>query len=193
MTALLRPALALVGLMTALLGLAVPLVFTGFAQVTLPAAANGSLLRAGGTPVGSILIGQDFTQDRYFHPRPSATTTPDPATPGLSRPLPYNAAASGGSNLAPSSATLLEAIQARIVGAAPHPADAATTSGSGLDPHISPANALRQASRIAAARNLPTDQVLRLVADHVEGRELGILGEPRVNVLRLNMALDALR
>lgn len=190
MIALLRPALVLVGLMTALLGLATPLAFTGVAQIVMPAAANGSLVHIGGKLVGSSLIGQDFTQDRYFHSRPSATTGPDPAAPGQTVPWPYNAASSGGSNLGPSSAALLAAVQARIEPAAPRAADSATASGSGLDPHISPANARSQAARVAAARHLPVEDVLRLVTDHGEGRELGLLGEPRVNVLRLNMVLD---
>jgi K+-transporting ATPase ATPase C chain len=195
MHSILRPAFAAVGLFTLTLGLIVPLGFTGLAAVLLPHQAGGSLVSVDGRVAGSALIGQAFTADRYFHPRPSATTEPDPQTPGATRPRPYNGAASGASNLAPSSADLLTTVRGRIAeaGPGPVPADAATASASGLDPHISPANALRQVARVAAARALPLDQVAQLVPAHTEGRELGLLGEPRVNVLRLNLALDALR
>lgn len=184
MTALLRPALAVVGLFTLLLGLAVPLAFTGIAGVVFPGQAGGSLLERDGQVVGSALLGQNFSSERYFHPRPSATT-----------PDPYNAAASAASQLGPTSAALLAAVTERVVaaGGGPVPADAATASGSGLDPHISPENAARQIPRIAAARRLPEARVADLVARQTEGRQFGLLGEPRVNVLRLNLALDALR
>jgi K+-transporting ATPase ATPase C chain len=195
MIAILRPAFALVGLFTLLLGLGAPAVMTGIAQVALPYQARGSLLMHEGRVVGSALIGQNFDSARYFHPRPSATVEPDPAKQGSTRAAAYNAAASGASQLGPSSAELLDAVKARVaaLGGGPVPADAATASGSGLDPHISPENAARQARRVAEARGLPEARVRELVERHVDGRELGLLGEPRVNVLRLNLALDALR
>lgn len=195
MHGILRPAFAAVGLFTLILGVIVPLGFTGLAAMLMPHQASGSLVSVNGRVVGSALIGQVFTADRYFHPRASATTEPDPDAPGATRPRPYNGAASGASNLAPSSAALRAAVQERIAhaGPAPVPADAATASASGLDPHISPANALRQVARVAAARGLPLDQVTSLVQAQTEGRELGWLGEPRVNVLRLNLALDLAR
>ncbi len=191
----LRPALAAVVLFTLGLGLALPLGFTGLALVLLPREAGGSLVSAEGRLVGSSLLGQSFSDPRHFHPRPSATTAPDPDRPGGTRGEPYNGAASGASNLGPTSAALLAAVRQRFAGAGPVPvpADAATSSASGLDPHISPATALRQVARVAAARGLPPERVASLVLAHVEGRELGVLGEPRVNVLRLNMALDAAR
>jgi K+-transporting ATPase ATPase C chain len=194
MMALVRPALALVGLLTTLLGLAVPLAFTGIAQLVMPAPAGGSLVFAGGSLVGSALIGQDFVQDRYFHSRPSATTAGDPNRPGSVRDVPYNATGSGASNLAPSSAHLLAGVRERVatLGPAQVPADAATASASGLDPHIGPDNAMRQAARVAAARNMPRERVERLVQEQTEGPELGLLGMPRLNVLRLNLALDGM-
>ncbi|MBR0683045.1 potassium-transporting ATPase subunit KdpC [Roseomonas eburnea] len=184
MTALLRPAFAVVGLFTLLLGLAVPLAFTGVAGLVFPGEAGGSLVERQGRMVGSMLLGQNFTSERYFHPRPSATS-----------PDPYNAAAGAASQLGPTSAALGEAVTERVAaaGGGTVPADAVTASGSGLDPHISPANAARQVPRIAAARGLPEARVAELVARHTEGRQFGLLGEPRVNVLRLNLALDALR
>ncbi len=190
---LLRPAASLVVLLTLLLGLAVPLAFTGAANLVFPAQAGGSLVVREGQVVGSALLGQAFTADRYFHPRPSATTEPDAA--GGSRAAPYNAAASAASQLGPTSAALLEAVKERAaaLGATPVPADAATASASGLDPHISPENALRQVARVATARGLDAAALRALVARQVQGPELGLLGEARVNVLRLNLALDALR
>lgn len=184
MTALLRPAAVMIGMFTVLLGLVVPLGFTGLAQIAFPHQANGSLIVRDGRVVGSELIAQGFAGDRGFHPRPSNAGSG------------WNAAASGASNLGPTSAALLTAVKERIAtypagGAVP--ADAATASGSGLDPHISPANALRQVARVAAARGLPEPRVRALVEQHVEGRMFGLLGEPRVNVLRLNLALEALR
>lgn len=196
MRTLLRPALAVVGLSTLLLGLAAPLAFTAIAGLAFPRQAGGSLVERDGSVVGSVLIGQDFTGDRWFHPRPSATTAPDPDKEGATRASPYNAAASGASQLGPTSAALLEAVEARVAafgGGRPVPADAATASGSGLDPHISPDNAARQVARVAAARGLPEAQVAELVARHTESRAFGLLGEPRVNVLRLNLALDGPR
>lgn len=195
MTAILRPAIAVVVLFTLLLGLAVPLAFTGFAGLVFPTQAGGSLVERDGRVIGSALLGQNFTSDRYFHPRPSATTEPDPENEGRTRPAPYNAASSAASQLGPTSRDLLDAVKKRVAaqGSGPAPADAVTASGSGLDPHISPENAARQLRRVAAARGLPEARLVDLVARHTEGREFGLLGEPRVNVLRLNLDLDALR
>jgi K+-transporting ATPase ATPase C chain len=191
MTSLLRPAFALVGVFTLLLGLAAPLAVTGIAGVAFPHQAGGSLIARDGRVVGSALIGQGFASDRYFHPRPSATTEADPDNPGSTRPAPYNAAASAASQLGPTSAALLEAVRERVAreGGGPLPADAATASGSGLDPHISVENAQRQIGRVAAARGIPEGRVVALFAQHVE---TGLLGMPRVNVLQLNLALDLL-
>ena len=197
-----RPAIVLLALFTLLTGLAYPLAITVVAQMVLPYQANGSLAsNAAGQPVGSTLIGQDFVVDKYFHSRPSATQAQDPAHPDDSSKTidaPYNAANSTGSNLGPTSQKLLDRVKAdvaarRAAGAAgPIPADAVTTSASGLDPHISPENALAQVAAVARARNLAEDKVRGLVEAHIDGRFLGLIGEPRVNVLRLNMALDAL-
>jgi K+-transporting ATPase ATPase C chain len=177
----LRPALVVVGLFSALLGIAMPLAMTGIGQAVFPSQANGSLIRLDGRIVGSELIAQPFAEPRYFQPRPSAVD--------------YKGEASGASNLAPTSGPLLATVRERVeaYGAAPVPADAAHASGSGLDPHISPESAARQIPRVAAARGLPEARVASLVAEHSEGRALGFIGEPRVNVLRLNLALDALR
>ncbi|HEY4252901.1 MAG TPA: potassium-transporting ATPase subunit KdpC [Roseomonas sp.] len=195
MKSVLRPAFALVVLLTLLLGVAAPFAMTGVAQAVFPRQAGGSLIERDGHVVGSALIGQNFTSERYFHPRPSATTEPDPDNDGSTRPAPYNAAASAASQQGPTSQALLDAIKARVAeaGPAPVPADAVTASGSGLDPHISPENAARQVARVAAARGIPEARVRALLAQHTEGREFGLLGEPVVNVLRLNLALDALR
>lgn len=193
MLTLLRPALVLTLLFTLLTGLAYPLAITGLAQGLLPHQANGSLITRGERVVGSELIGQAFTGPRYIHGRPSATTAADPADATKTVDAPYNAAASGGSNLGPSSRALLEAVQARAaaLGVAPAPADLVTASASGLDPHVSPAAAMAQAARVAAARGVAAARVEALVQRHTEGRSFGILGEPRVNVLALNLALDA--
>jgi potassium-transporting ATPase KdpC subunit len=193
MNTLLRPALAVVLGFTLLLGLAVPLAFTGVAGLLFPAQAGGGLVERDGRVVGAALLGQHFTAPRYFHGRPSATTEADPDNAGSTRAAPYNAAASAASQLGPSSAALLEAVTARLAGQRDVAADAATASGSGLDPHISPENARLQVARVARARGLPEQRVRALVEQHIEGREFGLLGEPRVNVLRLNLALDALR
>jgi K+-transporting ATPase ATPase C chain len=195
MNALLRPAIAVTLMLTLVTGVAAPLAMTGLAQAVFPHQANGSLIERDGKVVGSALIGQAFTTPGYFHPRPSATTETDPAEPGKTRPAPYNAAASAASQAGPTSAGLLATVRDRVAadGPAPVPADAATASGSGLDPHISPANALRQVDRVARARALDAAVVRALVTAHTETRELGLLGEPRVNVLALNLALDARR
>lgn len=191
-----RPAFALLVLLTALTGLAYPLALTGIAQALFPREANGSLLVRDGAVIGSALIGQDFTAPRYFHGRPSATTGADPQDPSKSAPQPYNAANSMGSNLGPTNPALaervkadLDALKAENPGAA-IPVDLVTASGSGLDPHVSPEGALLQVPRVARARGLGEDKVRDLVLAHVEGRTLGLVGEPRVNVLALNLALD---
>ena len=189
----LRPALVLVALFTVLTGLFFPFAFTGLAEAVLPGPAGGSLVQRDGHVVGSSLIGQAFTQDKYFHGRPSATTDTDPADSSKTVPSPYNAASSGGSNMGPTSKALIDRVTeaAKAAGPAPVPGDELTTSASGLDPDISPENAARQVSRVAAARSLPTAQVQELVAQHSAGRLAGLIGEPRVNVLQLNLALDA--
>ena len=196
-----RPAIVLLVLFTALTGLAYPLAITGIAQVAFPYQANGSLIAGANGPVGSALIGQNFASDKYFHPRPSATQAQDPAHPDDSSKTidaPYNAANSTGSNLGPTSQKLLDRVKAdvdakRAAGwKGPIPADSVTTSASGLDPHISPENADAQVPTVAKARGLAEDKLRALVAANVEGRFLGLIGEPRVNVLRLNLALDAL-
>jgi potassium-transporting ATPase KdpC subunit len=191
-----RPAIVVLVALTLITGLAYPLAMTGVAQVIFPRQAQGSLIERDGKVVGSDLIGQVFTSDRYFHGRPSATTAPDPNDSTKTVAAPYNAANSGGSNLGPSNKALIDRVQGDIDAlkkenpSAPVPADLVTTSASGLDPHISPEAALFQVPRIAKARNLPEDRIRQLVEDNAEGRFLGLLGEPRVNVLLLNLALD---
>jgi potassium-transporting ATPase KdpC subunit len=192
-----RPAIVFVIALTLITGLVYPFAMTGLAQLLFPYQAQGSLLESDdGKVVGSALIAQEFTSDRYFHSRPSATVTPDPNDATKNVPAPYNAANSGGSNLGPASKDLAERIQGDMEKlkqenpSAPVPADLVTASGSGLDPHISPEAALFQAPRVAKARNLPQDRVRQLVAEHTAGRLGGLLGEPRVNVLELNLALD---
>lgn len=187
--ALVRPALALLILLTVLTGLVYPLAVTGLAQLMFPRQANGSLLERDGKPVGSALIGQQFTEPKYFWGRPSATT-----------PQAYNGTGSNGSNLGPTNPALADAARQRIAAlravdpgnAAPVPVDLVTASGSGLDPEISPAAAQYQLARVARARGLPPAEVQVLVARYTHGRQFGVLGEPRVNVLQLNLALDAL-
>jgi len=191
-----RPALVLLVLMTVLTGLAYPLAITGLAQVLFPHQAGGSLVRNDGKIIGSELIGQSFADAKYFHGRPSATTDTDPNDATKTVPAPYNAANSGGSNAGPTSKALIERVQGDVdalkkENSAPIPVDLVTTSASGLDPDITPAAAEFQVPRVAAARNLPAQQVRALVAQATEDRVLGILGEPRVNVLKLNLALDA--
>jgi potassium-transporting ATPase KdpC subunit len=193
-----RPAIVVLVALTLITGLVYPLAMTGIAQVIFPYQANGSMIERDGKVVGSELIGQNFTSDKYFHGRPSATTATDPNDPTKTIPAPYNAVSSGGSNLAPSNKALIDRVKDDIAKLqkenpnTPVPIDLVTTSASGLDPEISPEAALFQVPRIAKARNLPEDRVRQLVEDHTEGRLLGLLGEPRVNVLELNLALDRL-
>lgn len=186
----LRPTVVSLALFTILTGLIYPLLVTGIAQGLFPSQANGSLIVKGDKAVGSVLIGQPFDDPKYFWGRLSATA-----------PFPYNAGASSGSNLGPTNPDLKKAVQGRVEvfraadpsNQAPVPVDLATASGSGLDPHISPASALYQVGRVARARGLDEATVRRLVEQHIEGRQLGVLGEPRVNVLTLNLALDAMK
>ena len=194
-----RPAIVLLILFSALTGLVYPLAITGIAQLTMPSLANGSLIEKNGAVVGSALIGQTFTSDRYFHPRPSATNEPDPKDPSKTIDDPYNAANSSGSNFGPTSKALADRVKAgveawrKMAGPGPVPADAVTTSASGLDPDVSPETALAQVASVAKARGLDEDRVRQLVESSVEERFLGLIGEPRVNVLRLNLALDQLK
>ena len=192
----LRPALVLIVLFTIITGLAYPFVMTGIAQVVFPHQANGSLVVHNGVVIGSELMGQVFAGDRYFHGRPSATVAPDPKDPAKTVDEPYNAANTAGSNLGPTSKTLIDRVQGDVEKLkrenpnAKVPIDLVTASGSGLDPHISPEAALFQVPRVAKARNMSEDRLRQLVNEHIEDRVLGILGDPRVNVLALNMALD---
>jgi K+-transporting ATPase ATPase C chain len=191
-----RPAIVLLIALTAITGLIYPLAMTGIAGTIFPYQAQGSLIEKDGKVVGSALIGQVFADDKYFHGRPSATNTPDPKDPTKTIDAPYNAANSGGSNLGPTNKALIERVKGDVDklreenSSAPVTQDLVTTSGSGLDPHISPSGALFQVPRVAKARNMPEDRVRQLVNDNTEGRFLGLLGEPRVNVLALNLALD---
>ena len=193
-----RPAIVMIVLMTVLTGLIYPLGMTGIAEVLFPHQAAGSLIERDGKVIGSELIGQNFTAEKYFHGRPSATTDTDPKDPTKTIASPYNAANSGGSNAGPTSKALIDRVKGDTATlaaenpSAPVPVDMITTSASGLDPDITPAAALFQIPRVAKARNLPEDRVRQLVQDNTTGRLLGILGEPHVNVLKLNMALDAL-
>src|SRR6516165_3280641 len=192
-----RPAIVVLLVLTAITGLLYPLAMTGIAGVIFPYQAQRSMIeRDDGTVVGSALIGQLFTDDKYFHGRPSATNTPDPNDPTKNVNAPYNAANSGGSNLGPTSKMLADRLQGDVENlkaenpSMPVPVDLVTASASGLDPHISPAAALFQVPRVAKARNIPENRLRQLVQDQTEGRLLGLLGEPRVNVLALNLALD---
>ena len=193
----LRPAIVMIVLFSALTGLAYPLAITGLAQLAFPDQAGGSLVRRDGVVVGSALIGQSFTDARYFHGRPSATTEPDPKDPTKTVPVPYAADNSGGSNLGPTNKALIDRVGGdvdRLKAENPDaaiPADLVTTSGSGLDPDISPEAAAFQVPSVARARDLPVDRVAEIVRQSVRGPALGIFGEPRVNVLALNMALDS--
>jgi len=194
-----RPAIVMILAMTVLTGLIYPLAMTGIAQAVFPYQANGSLIQKDGKVIGSALIGQSFTSEKYFHGRPSATTEPDPKDPTKTVPTPYAADNSAGSNLGPTSKALVDRVKGDAEALAkenpdtPIPSDLVTTSASGLDPDITPAGALFQVPRVAKARGLPEDQVKQLVEAHTTGRLLGIIGEPHVNVLELNLALDAMK
>jgi K+-transporting ATPase ATPase C chain len=192
-----RPAIVFIIALTLITGLVYPLAMTGIAGVLFPYQAQGSLIEKDGKVIGSKLIGQDFKSDRYFHSRPSATLGPDPRDPSKTTGAPYNAVNSMGSNLGPTNKALIDRVKGDVDklkaenSSAQVPVDLVTTSGSGLDPHITPAAAYFQVPRIAKARNMPENAVRDLVAERIEGRTLGILGEPRVNVLELNLALDS--
>ena len=191
-----RPALVLLIALTAITGLLYPLAITGAAGVLFPSQAQGSLITQDGKVIGSTLIGQAFTEDKYFHGRPSATTGPDPKDPSKTTDAPYNASNSMGSNLGPTSKALIERVKGDVEKAkvenpsASVPVDLVTTSASGLDPNISPESALFQVPRVAKARSIAEDRLRRLVQENTEGPLAGLLGEPRVNVLALNLALD---
>jgi K+-transporting ATPase ATPase C chain len=193
-----RPAIILLLGLTLITGLAYPLAITAVAGMIFPRQAQGSLIEKDGKVVGSALIGQEFKSEKYFHGRPSATTAPDPNDSTKTVPAPYNAANSGGSNLGPTSKALNDRIKEEVEKlkaenpSQPVPVDLVTTSASGLDPDISPEAALFQVPRVAKARNLPEDKVRQLLSDNTQGRFGGLLGEPRVNVLALNLALDAI-
>jgi len=191
-----RPAIVLLLVLTAITGLAYPLAMTAIAGAIFPAQAQGSLIEKDGKVVGSALIGQEFKDDKYFHGRPSATLAPDPNDSTKTVSAPYNAANSGGSNLGPTSKALADRLKEdvdQLKGENPNaavPVDLVTTSASGLDPDISPEAAQFQVPRVAKARKISEDQLRQLVASNTQGRLLGLLGEPRVNVLALNLALD---
>ncbi len=191
-----RPAITFIITLTLITGVAYPFAMTGIAKVIFPNQAAGSLIERDGKVVGSALIGQAFADDRYFHGRPSATSAPDPNDPTKTVDAPYNAANSSGSNLGPTSKTLIERVQGDVEKRKKEnpsvrvPTDLVTASGSGLDPHISPEAALFQVPRVVKARNMSEDRLRQLVNEHIEGRVLGIFGESRVNVLALNLALD---
>jgi K+-transporting ATPase ATPase C chain len=192
-----RPAILVLVVLTLITGLAYPLAMTGIAGVLFPTQAQGSLIEKDGKVIGSALIGQEWKEDKYFHGRPSATLAPDPADSTKTVSAPYNAANSGGSNLGPTSKALADRLKEDVEKLkaenpnAPVPVDLVTTSGSGLDPDISPEAALFQVPRVAKARSLPEDRVRQLVTENTKGRLAGLLGEPRVNVLALNLALDS--
>ncbi|MGY3692158.1 K+-transporting ATPase ATPase C chain [Bradyrhizobium sp. USDA 3240] len=192
-----RPAILVLVLLTAITGLAYPLAMTAIAGVIFPKQAQGSLIEKNGKVIGSALIGQEFKEDKYFRGRPSATVAPDPNDASKTVPAPYNAANSGGSNLGPTSKALNDRVKEDVEKlkaenpTASVPVDLVTTSASGLDPDISPDAALFQVSRVAKARSMSEDAVRELVTQNTQGRFAGIIGEPRVNVLALNLALDA--
>jgi K+-transporting ATPase ATPase C chain len=191
-----RPAIVFIVALTLITGLVYPLVMTGIADLVFPYQAQGSIIERDGKVVGSALIGQEFTSEQYFHGRPSATLGPDPADPSKTASVPYNAVNSMGSNLGPTNKALIDRVTADVEKlkqenpSAQVPIDLVTTSGSGLDPDISPEAAYFQVPRVAKARNMTEDSLRQLVAEQIEGRTLGLLGEPRVNVLALNLALD---
>ena len=195
----LRPAVVVLIGLTLITGLLYPLAITGIAQVLFPTQAQGSLIVQDGNVVGSVLLGQPFNDPKYFHGRPSATTAPDPQDSSKTVEAPYNAANSGGSNLGPTSKALADRITADVERlkaenpSAPVPIDLVTTSGSGLDPDISPEAAYFQVPRVAQARGLPPERLRALIESELQGRSLGLCGEPHVNVLMLNLALDKLR
>jgi len=192
-----RPAILILVLLTLITGLAYPLAMTAIAGVLFPRQAQGSLIERDGKVVGSALIGQEFKDDKYFHGRPSATTAPDPNDSSKTVPAPYNAANSGGSNLGPTSKALADRVKDDVAKLkaenpnSPVPVDLVTTSASGLDPEISPEAALFQVPRVAKARSMPEEKVRELVGQNTKTRFAALLGEPRVNVLELNLALDA--
>jgi len=194
-----RPAILMIVVMTAITGLIYPLGMTGLAQLIFPHQANGSLIEKDGHVIGSRLIGQNFTSDKYFHPRPSATTEPDPKDPSKTIPAPYAADNSGGSNLGPTNQALIDRVKADAATLAkqnpgtPIPVDLVTTSGSGLDPDITPAAAFFQVPRVAKARHIDPAKLLALIAKQTHDPDLGFIGEKRVNVLELNLALDQLK
>ena len=193
-----RPAILMIVVMTVLTGLIYPLSITGIAQIVFPHQANGSLIKKDGKIIGSALIGQNFSSDKYFHGRPSATSGPDPKDPSKTISVPYAADNSVGSNAGPTSKALVDRVKtdaAKLEAenpGVPVPVDLVTTSASGLDPDITPAAAFFQVPRVAKARHLPETQLREFVQNHIEGRALGVLGEDHVNVLKLNLALDAL-
>ena len=192
-----RPAIVLLLALTLITGVIYPFALTGIAGVIFPRQAQGSLIEKDGKVIGSALIGQEFKSDKYFHGRPSATTAPDPNDSTKTVPAPYNAANSGGSNLGPTSKALADRVKDDVEKlkaenpSMPVPVDLVTTSASGLDPDISPEAALFQVPRVAKARNMPEERVRDLITQNTQGRLGGLLGEPRVNVLALNLALDA--
>jgi potassium-transporting ATPase KdpC subunit len=192
-----RPAIILLLALTLITGLGYPLALTAISGAIFPKQAQGSLIERDGKIVGSALIGQEFKEEKYFHGRPSATTAPDPADSTKTVPAPYNAANSGGSNLGPTSKTLADRVKEDVEKlkaentSSPVPVDLVTTSASGLDPDISPEAASFQVPRVAKARSMSEERVRELVDQNTKGRTLGLLGEPRVNVLALNLALDA--
>jgi K+-transporting ATPase ATPase C chain len=189
----LRPAITLIAIFTLLTGVLFPLGFVGFGKLVMPYQAGGSLIVQNGKVVGSAIIGQNFTSDKYFHGRPSALMGTDPKDSTKQVATPYDASESGASNLAPTSKALVDRVTGDVkpFHGASVPGDAVTTSASGLDPDISPANAALQIERVAKARNLSPDAVKRVVDAHTEAPLLGVLGAPRVNVLAINLALDA--
>ena len=194
-----RPAIVMIVVMTLITGLAYPLAMTGIAQVLFPYQAGGSLIKKDGKVIGSALIGQNFSSDKYFHGRPSATTEPDPKDASKTIPVPYAADNSSASNLGPTSKDLVSRVKddaAKLAAenpGTPVPVDLVTTSGSGLDPDITPAGAYFQVPMVAKARGMPEAQVRDLVTQHIDGRLFGVIGEPHVNVLQLNLALDAMK